>query len=64
MNKFQKVVSKMVIQDEKEKFWEGYEYCMVGRSIPSSIRRYVKGFKENNYTIEDVYNELKLLKNN
>lgn len=45
MNKFQKAVSQMVKQEEKENLLQGYENCIVGRSISSSIRRYVKGFK-------------------
>ncbi|HBF0499162.1 TPA: hypothetical protein KNN56_002079 [Clostridioides difficile] len=55
MNKFQKVVSQMVKQEEKENLWQGYENCRVGRSIPSSIRRYVKGFKKLGYSIYEVY---------
>ncbi|EGT4825402.1 hypothetical protein E1H24_08830 [Clostridioides difficile] len=56
MNKFQKAVSQMVKQEEKENLWQGYENCRVGRSIPSSIRIYVKGFKRFGYSVNEVYN--------
>ncbi|EQF22341.1 hypothetical protein QEW_4388 [Clostridioides difficile CD160] len=56
MNKFQKAVSQMVKQEEKENLWQGYENCRVGRSIPSSIRIYVKGFKRFGYSVHEVYN--------
>lgn len=55
MTKFQKAVFQMVKQEEKENLWQGYENCRVGRSIPSSIRRYVEGFKKFGYSIHDVY---------
>ena len=46
MDKFQKAVSQMVKQEEKENLLQGYENCIVGRSISSSIRRYMqKGLK-------------------
>ncbi|MFL8676183.1 hypothetical protein [Clostridioides sp. GD02404] len=56
MNKFQKAVSQMIKQEEKENLWQGYENCRVGRSIPSSIRIYVKGFKKSGYSVHEVYN--------
>lgn len=55
MNKFQKTVSQMVKQEEKENLLQGYENCIVGRSISSSIRRYVKGFKKFGYSVHEVY---------
>ena len=55
MNKFQKAVSQMVKQEEKENLLQGYENCIVGRSISSSIRRYVKGFKKFGYSVHEVY---------
>ena len=55
MNKFQKAVSQMVKQEEKENLWQGYENCRVGRSISSSIRRYVRGFKRFGYSVHEVY---------
>ncbi|CZR97675.1 hypothetical protein CDFC105_73447 [Clostridioides difficile] len=55
MNKFQKAVFKMVKQDERENLWQGYENCRVGRSVSSSIRRYVKGFKRFGYSVHEVY---------
>ena len=55
MNKFQKAVSQMVKQEEKENLFQGYENCIVGRSISSSIRRYVKGFKKFGYSVHEVY---------
>ncbi|EQH99939.1 UNVERIFIED_ORG: hypothetical protein QOE_0425 [Clostridioides difficile F501] len=45
----------MVKQEEKENLWQGYENCRVGRSISSSIRRYVKGFKKFGYSVHEVY---------
>ena len=45
MNKFQKAVSQMVKQEEKENLWQGYENCRVGRSISSKIRKYIKKFE-------------------
>ncbi|MCC0662621.1 hypothetical protein [Clostridioides sp. ZZV15-6597] len=59
MNKFQKAVSQMVKQEEKENLWQGYENCRVGRSISSSIRRYVKGFKKFGYSICEVREAVK-----
>ncbi|MCI9976250.1 hypothetical protein JY742_08955 [Clostridioides difficile] len=56
MNKFQKAVSQMIKQEEKENLWQGYENCRVGRSIPSSIRIYVKAFKKSGYSVHEVYN--------
>ncbi|EGT4186186.1 TPA: hypothetical protein SHW33_003331 [Clostridioides difficile] len=55
MNKFQKAVSQMVKQEKKENLLQGYENCIVGRSISSSIRRYVKGFKKFGYSVHEVY---------
>ncbi|HBF7093590.1 TPA: hypothetical protein ACG3HB_002315 [Clostridioides difficile] len=55
MNKFQKAVSQMVKQEEKENLLQGYENCIVGRSVSSSIRRYVKGFKKFGYSVHEVY---------
>ncbi|BFL93006.1 TPA: hypothetical protein KNK42_001886 [Clostridioides difficile] len=55
MNKFQKAVSQMVKQEEKENLLQGYENCIVGRSISSSIRRYVKGFEKFGYSVHEVY---------
>ena len=55
MNKFQKAVSQMVKQEEKENLLQGYENCIVARSISSSIRRYVKGFKKFGYSVHEVY---------
>ncbi|HBG4073634.1 TPA: hypothetical protein KQC97_003333 [Clostridioides difficile] len=55
MNKFQKAVSQMVKQEEKENLLQGYENCIVGRSISSSIKRYVKGFKKFGYSVHEVY---------
>nr|WP_271641758.1 hypothetical protein [Clostridioides difficile] len=55
MTKFQKAVFQMVKQEEKENLWQGYENCRVGRSISSSIRIYVKGFKKFGYSVYGVY---------
>ncbi|WP_461194982.1 hypothetical protein CDIF100009_01577 [Clostridioides difficile] len=55
MNKFQKAISQMVKQEEKENLLQGYENCIVGRSVSSSIRRYVKGFKKFGYSVHEVY---------
>ncbi|EGT4216475.1 hypothetical protein DAF82_13020 [Clostridioides difficile] len=55
MNKFQKAVSQMVKQEKKENLLQGYENCILGRSISSSIRRYVKGFKKFGYSVHEVY---------
>ncbi|HFL3863026.1 TPA: hypothetical protein ACG3R7_000172 [Clostridioides difficile] len=55
MTKFQKAVFQMVKQKEKENLWQGYENCRVGRSISSSIRIYVKGFKKSGYSVYEVY---------
>ncbi|MDX5761172.1 hypothetical protein [Clostridioides difficile] len=55
MTKFQKAVFQMVKQEEKENLWQGYENCRVGRSISSSIRIYVKGFKKSGYSVYEVY---------
>ncbi|MER0279382.1 hypothetical protein ABRY18_04220 [Clostridioides difficile] len=46
----------MIKQEEKENLWQGYENCRVGRSIPSSIRIYVKAFKKSGYSVHEVYN--------
>ncbi|HFL3605904.1 TPA: hypothetical protein ACG3RE_003600 [Clostridioides difficile] len=45
----------MVKQEKKENLLQGYENCIVGRSISSSIRRYVKGFKKFGYSVHEVY---------
>ncbi|MCJ0222464.1 hypothetical protein JY758_02535 [Clostridioides difficile] len=55
MNKFQKAVSQMMKQEKKENLLQGYENCIVGRSISSSIRRYVKGFEKFEYSVHEVY---------
>ena len=54
MNKFQKVAYKIVKYEEKTGLWEGKRAkYKIGRSIPSTIRIYVKASKEQDMSIKE-----------